>query len=208
MRSTVTSTFAKIIAIIEDENLTKEGREKKRDVYDMMGMLQKRVSRNENLWHFYLWHFASSEQPQLRRKTPRDLFHNWSPFINTRIFIVNFIFGVYNKHFWPKKKYIFEFCCKPNNIVNRFDCLQSDVKHESWSKVIGWLFWCQHMLRTKDLQHTHFEDALRVAFRRNQDFFQLVYRSNVISHFSLYAWASTVPAQVQASVTEPCRSNL
>lgn len=107
MRSTVTSTFAKIIAIIEDENLTKEGREKKRDVYDMMGMLQKRVSRNENLWHFYLWHFASSEQPQLRRKTPRDLFHNWSPFINTRIFIVNFIFGVYNKHFWSKNIYIY-----------------------------------------------------------------------------------------------------
>ena len=45
MRSTVTSTFAKIIAIIEDENLTKEDREKKRDVYDMMGMLQKRVTQ-------------------------------------------------------------------------------------------------------------------------------------------------------------------
>ena len=42
MRSTVTSTFAKIIAIIEDENLTKEGREKKRDVYDMDGYVTKK----------------------------------------------------------------------------------------------------------------------------------------------------------------------
>ena len=88
-------SFAKI------NNNVRKTRFQKRDIYDMMDMLQKRVTQGRKLWHFYLWHFASfRSNPNWDRKHPGI----YSPFINNRIFIVKFTFGVYKRYLWPKKK--------------------------------------------------------------------------------------------------------